>query len=273
MHSSSSTQWVLFTPELLEMILLQLDLRTLVASAQRVCRAWNGLIQGSSSLQEALFLKPIKKHKNNLTENTINPLLAEAFPAIFLQNEALFPRNKNEFTLADLDMIRNPEKKAAYLRPEASWRRMLIQQPPAFKLGIFCWSGSPFGYGIDYEMQQLKDTQQWHDGIRMEMLFEPLIFHSSLVPTFSPASIYWWGECSSSTILRRLQELGITTVPDIILCAYAMVSCTDSDSDFENDDQQVVDQIQAWYRNMGLQPKVLGDGWERTVYEKRGTWD
>ena len=153
MHFSTSNQWALLAPELLEMILLQLDMRTLVASAQRVCRAWNDLIRESSFIQEALFLKPIKKRKGNPPETTINPLLAEAFASIFEQNEAVFPQSKTEFTLIDLDMIQNPEKKAAYLRPEASWRRMLVQQPPAFKLGIFRWSGSPFGYGIGYEMQ------------------------------------------------------------------------------------------------------------------------
>ncbi|PYI11377.1 hypothetical protein BO78DRAFT_413846 [Aspergillus sclerotiicarbonarius CBS 121057] len=273
MHSFSSTQWALSTPELLEMILLQLDLRTLLASAQRVCRAWNGLIQESSFIQEALFLKPIKKRDSNPIERTLNPLLSETFPAIFQQNETIFPRNKEEFTLTNLDMIKKPEKKAAYLRPEASWRRMLIQQPPAFEIGIFRWWGNPFGYGFRYEIQQLKDAPRWHDGIRMERLFETLIFHSNLSPTFSPASIYWWGECSSPSILRHLKEIGITTVPDIILCTSSMVSCTDPDSDSEDDDRDVVDQIQAWYRNRGLQPKGLGDGWESTVHEKRGAWD
>jgi hypothetical protein len=30
-----------------------------------------------------------------------------------------------------------PAKREMYLRPEASWRRMLTQQPPVFTVGLF----------------------------------------------------------------------------------------------------------------------------------------
>lgn len=49
---------VLATPELLECVLLHLDMRTLLVSAQRACRVWHELIATSPALQEALFFKP-----------------------------------------------------------------------------------------------------------------------------------------------------------------------------------------------------------------------
>ncbi|KAL4954382.1 hypothetical protein BDW69DRAFT_163300, partial [Aspergillus filifer] len=56
----SAANRVLETPELLEMILVQTDMRTLLISAQRVCRTWKALIDHSPSLQRALFFTPVK---------------------------------------------------------------------------------------------------------------------------------------------------------------------------------------------------------------------
>lgn len=46
------------TPELLEAILLRVDMRTVLVSAQRVCQYWRELISQSSQLREHLYLKP-----------------------------------------------------------------------------------------------------------------------------------------------------------------------------------------------------------------------
>lgn len=45
-------------PELLELILLHVDLRTILTSAQRVSRAWHALVTTSTALQRALFFAP-----------------------------------------------------------------------------------------------------------------------------------------------------------------------------------------------------------------------
>lgn len=52
------TEQVLSTAELLELILLNLDLRTLLTTAQRTCRDWNSFIRDSHSLQENLYFIP-----------------------------------------------------------------------------------------------------------------------------------------------------------------------------------------------------------------------
>ncbi|KAJ5995143.1 hypothetical protein N7481_002120 [Penicillium waksmanii] len=56
---------VLTTPELLEIILLHLDIRTLLVSAQRVCQTWKVLIQTSPAIQQALFFRSATPNPNS----------------------------------------------------------------------------------------------------------------------------------------------------------------------------------------------------------------
>ncbi|PYH42454.1 F-box protein, partial [Aspergillus saccharolyticus JOP 1030-1] len=120
-------------PEILESILLQLDMRTLLTAAQLVCHEWRALITQSCRLQEKLFFRP-RMHGPPVP----NPLLAEVFPLVFPPSPPPLPgrvalAEKSGFrnlTFRYLDMIWNPRKQAAYTRTDASWRRMLIRQPP-----------------------------------------------------------------------------------------------------------------------------------------------
>ncbi|EIT73792.1 hypothetical protein AO1008_04814 [Aspergillus oryzae 100-8] len=117
--------------EILEAILLQTDIRTLLTSATRVCRSWHNIIQGSASLQAVLFLKPVKEpHKrirNPLIETDIWP---ELFRKRFRSPSDRSWQVKEEFPCMD------PDKEKAYLREEASWRRMLLHQPPTSHLAL-----------------------------------------------------------------------------------------------------------------------------------------
>lgn len=165
---------VLTTTELLEIILLHLDTRTLLISAGRVCQTWKVLIQTSPTIQQALFFRPVpnpntkkaklhghaksisnsllssplKKDTNSeqgsmneeespCTQPIYNSLLAQAFPPFFpsvyegnlVANEE---KKTSRFSFKDLDMLSSPEKKTAYMRREASWRKMLLRQPPVY---------------------------------------------------------------------------------------------------------------------------------------------
>lgn len=121
------------TPEMLEMILNRLDMRTLLTSAQRVCRSWGDMISKSPSLQRALFFTPIEDPKK-VEEKIPNPLLREAFLSIFPAND----RSKYyEFDLSSLAMSKDASAMARFTRKEASWRKMLVQQPPISGIGLF----------------------------------------------------------------------------------------------------------------------------------------
>lgn len=113
-------------PEIVQLVLLHSDMRTILTGAQRTCRFWNNVIQEFPSIQKHLFFTPIEEGD---VKKIPNPLLAELFPSFFF-------RERTRFTNESLDMVKNTHKAAAYLREEASWRRMLVQQPPANGLAL-----------------------------------------------------------------------------------------------------------------------------------------
>ncbi|PYH90958.1 hypothetical protein BO71DRAFT_401763 [Aspergillus ellipticus CBS 707.79] len=269
MHSSFAAQRALAITELRELIFRHLDWRTLLTSAQRVCRAWNTQIQDSSFLQESLFLLPVK---NTQAEKTLNPILMEVFPAFFHQNTDVFPQHKDdELILTDMDLMKNPAKKPAYLRPEASWRRMLVQQPPASGIAAIGASCSPFGYGGHQVVLQIKEDRKGKDGVRMGMLFELLVLDEA--SGNSGLEILWWNQGGVRKRLVWMMEREATEDPDIMVHSASSSTCTDTDSDFESEQRDTIETIRGDYRSMGLQGEVLGGQWERTVETWQGMWD
>ncbi|KAK0638568.1 hypothetical protein B0T16DRAFT_227119 [Cercophora newfieldiana] len=91
-----SLRKVLATPELVEAILLQVDRRLLLTSAQRVCTSWHDIIATSPSLQRYLFFlaSPATKTASPSapkTEFTPNPLLRDAFPCLYPNPNRMYP--------------------------------------------------------------------------------------------------------------------------------------------------------------------------------------
>ncbi|RHZ50508.1 F-box protein [Aspergillus thermomutatus] len=104
----SSTQSACGIPEILEMILLKLDMRTLLCM-QRTCRFWLSMIRESPAIQKALYFIPIENTPGQ--EKAQNPLLVEAFPALFNLSDADNPDDGyvyDERTLATFDMMKTP---------------------------------------------------------------------------------------------------------------------------------------------------------------------
>lgn len=106
--------------ELLEMVLLQLDPRSLL-KAQQVCQRWKQTITHSIRLQQALYLKPAKSSN---PKRTSNPLIEE----IILPQLLLRSRN---FVIPG----KHPNFEPCF-RQGASWRKMLPQQLPASTIGV-----------------------------------------------------------------------------------------------------------------------------------------
>lgn len=126
----SARDRALSVPEVLEIILLQLPLKDLLVNGQRVNRLFHDVITSSRSLQQALFFRPIRDASTMKVRT--NPLLRKKFPPWF-ENKWLMSRT---FVLSDhkhfwrLDWNSSKERAEAYARKEASWRRMLVAQPP-----------------------------------------------------------------------------------------------------------------------------------------------
>jgi hypothetical protein len=132
--SHSTPRAGILITEILETILLHTDMCTLLTSAQRVCHYWHDLIEKSNSLQAHIFFKPVKYEVSCDSKRIRNPLLDDnVWPFLQKQYDA---RER----LYAHDNGRNPRGRAKedkrYYRKSASWKRMLLQQPPTSNIGI-----------------------------------------------------------------------------------------------------------------------------------------
>lgn len=179
---------VLAMPELLENILLRVDMRTLLISAQRVCRHWHTLIRTSPLLQQALYLRaaaaaaaadPTPTTTETATPSTKNPLLAELFPPWFHTGE--------EYTMMDETTIPNlaiGKRTSAFYRNDASWRRMQVRQPPVTLLGEWKRSRGP----VQFDGLQLT---RYPRGLRMDDLYALVSKLSKRAPLPPPPPFFF----------------------------------------------------------------------------------
>ncbi|KAJ4392297.1 hypothetical protein N0V93_005922 [Gnomoniopsis smithogilvyi] len=167
---SISPIMVFTTPELLESILLNLDMRTFLISAVRVCRQWHDLIQRSISLQQALFLKSDEKLAEG-HEVRLNPLLVELFPLLFDSAATPDPHGFSDLAIEALPIGR---RRAAFYRLNASWRRMHLRHPSVRHVGL--WS-----LDIIKTRNDRLRLVQYDEGLRMEDFYFLVLKH-----------LYWW---------------------------------------------------------------------------------
>lgn len=217
MHITKSTaqSGALAVPEILTLVLQELDMYTLLISAQRVCHLWGSLIRETPSLQQNLFLEPTGE-KDNKLQRMFNPLLSMKFPTFLPKNDRPTNQLRECVDLTIIELITCPEKRPAYLRPEASWRRMLTQQPPAFTVVS---TSSFLGVGLDKTEGPRQDR-----GLRMGTLFEwvlsrPGYFFASGVAIFfggpSPVNTPFFN--SGGTVAEWYKE--VVANHDIIISA------------------------------------------------------
>ncbi|KAJ5360315.1 hypothetical protein N7517_009506 [Penicillium concentricum] len=270
------------TPEIVASILHQMDMRTLI-TAQGISRTWKDLICTTQSLQETLFLRPIS-HDLDLSTRVENPLLAEAFPSIFDNEEG-------DICLTDLTWEKNPAVREMFIRPEASWRRMLTHQPPLYRVGTFKSRCSPFGWSWSKKKASVPEG-----GLRMAPLFEFLIDRSwqawaygeSIVASF-PASLPGGLLRSNSSKSWNEEERDWKEMDgqfDLVLEISSSTTCT-SEEDYEDGMKEMEEarekgvvfpdtDLTVWkricecYQELGLKM----DGFKLEKFdEARGMWD
>lgn len=174
----TACETVLTTPELFEIILLHFHLRDLL-QAQRVNRTFNAMITNSPSVQRALFFRGKSTeviapeahdqigHQSVTWEQ--NSLLCQAFPAWFrMLPSSLHWIGKRNYkdTFDHLDWNSSEERRRAYARREASWRRMLVVQPPTTLLEV---RGHIHAMGGDRERT---GKVILNDGVTMGLLYD-----------------------------------------------------------------------------------------------------
>lgn len=203
----------LSTPELLIAIFQYTDQRTLLVSALRVSRHWHALITTTPSLQRHLFFRPDRhatRIPGHITAKTQNPLLKDIFAAWFENTNSFTPRPapgvnpKWAFPATammgykrfhELPLFRmggnsaessprwtpyarrtqSMETMNPFLRPEASWRRMLTSQPACHLV----WSNAKRGPGASLRRDagETKMTR-YEDGLRMGEVYDIILRHS-----------------------------------------------------------------------------------------------
>jgi hypothetical protein len=125
---STAKDKVIITPELLELILSQLPIRNLFLVAPLVSKTWQAVAR-TPVLQRAIFFEP----DPSATVPTQNPLLVEIFSPFFAQanEESSWPGSVS--TIQAMQWAKNPN---AFKRADASWRRMLVTQPPVQSMAM-----------------------------------------------------------------------------------------------------------------------------------------
>ena len=155
LNGKRNSSLVFSIPELLENILHWLPMADLLINAQRVDRYFHTTIVSSPCLQRQLFFQLDPHHRavcwstssdcnrptddiNDQIECSLNPLLWKRFPLlpehIAGRIEHCFSTGTSGWTHFGWKRLSN--RRVAFVRKEASWRRMLISQFPAYKLGI-----------------------------------------------------------------------------------------------------------------------------------------
>jgi hypothetical protein len=289
MHANGSHQHrVLEIPEIMLSILRQMDMATLLTS-QRVCHMWADLIRESKTLQQDLYFLPISDEGNDEPRYR-NPLLAEKFP--FLKQLINLNNGQNvgfwdnmghdwvDIKLKNLDLLRSPTKHDQYMRPEASWRRMLVYQPPLYTVGKFSGQAGRFGT----KWQQSKAAEQ-SNGLQMAALFYWVV-RLLFGKTYGTEISIYIGKDLSADIKQRVagptglrcqmsDELDrMVREFDIVLARkYAFAGCSTYDSDGEEIDEPptendiIVEQLHGVYREMtrtlhGLDFETYNEGFD-----------
>ncbi|KAK8173436.1 hypothetical protein IWX90DRAFT_381011, partial [Phyllosticta citrichinensis] len=163
-QQKTARDFVLGNPDFLERILLSCPVSTILHS-QQVSRVWKIIVASSGPLQQALFLRTEPRQTNSIgsTRWKSNPLLEAAFPAWFVE---IRHRHHMPGIEAFDEMDWTDERRQAFTRAEASWRKMLPIQPAVSVLEIKNFSHGKTMDGLSNDVAYLDG------GLRMGTLYD-----------------------------------------------------------------------------------------------------
>ncbi|KAJ5673108.1 hypothetical protein N7507_002235 [Penicillium longicatenatum] len=133
MELQPQESWII---QQLKMILARMDMCTLLRSAQRVSRTWFVLISKSPSDQKTRFSTQINDFEWRIWRidgNILNLLLTETFLSLFPAKDRLY---SCWFEVHDLPMTKDASTLARFVRKNAGWRKMLVQQALVSDIGL-----------------------------------------------------------------------------------------------------------------------------------------
>ncbi|KAK7049189.1 putative MFS transporter [Favolaschia claudopus] len=118
---------VMSTPELLELILIDVPRLDLLLSAPLVCKTWQATTK-TPTIQRLLFFLPDPTIP--ASERILNPLLEAKLPPFFTPDPYGQGGNWCRVAYRHIRLMPWSKKVKAFTCAEASWRRMLTTQPP-----------------------------------------------------------------------------------------------------------------------------------------------
>ncbi|OTB17885.1 hypothetical protein K445DRAFT_20353 [Daldinia sp. EC12] len=141
---ASALERVWNVTELLESILSKVDDRDVLVNAQRVSKRWRDVIKASPTTQKALFFRPSSVPLAPFQTYSVNRFIVAALPFLFNKLvstggdlEPLKPYG--DVTIGDLACHFDFEFRRKWLADNASWRGMLVSQPPIKKVQWQVW--------------------------------------------------------------------------------------------------------------------------------------
>ncbi|KAJ7890584.1 hypothetical protein B0H14DRAFT_1110496 [Mycena olivaceomarginata] len=203
---SNAQETVISTLELLELTLSHLPMRDLLVTAPLVSKTWQAITL-TPALQRALFFQPDPESSAPRIQNA---LLAELFPPFF-ELAALDWSGwawQDAVTIQEMPWSMAPD---AFRRAEASWRRMLVCQPPARRMTVIERDGEIERSGrVDLDGSE---------PLRMDVLYDLVL---RLVNGGDVQFCVWWDTTRKSHAehMDRDCELG-----EIGLALMSTVSC------------------------------------------------
>ncbi|KAJ7607083.1 hypothetical protein DFH06DRAFT_1250145 [Mycena polygramma] len=129
---STAQDAVSSTPELLERILALLPMQNLLVTAPLVSKTWQATTL-TPLLQRILFFQP---DPTSISEPVQNPLLVAKFPPPFFAQKS---GDQSRWSWPSANSIKKLPWAAApeaFRRRDASWRRMLVRQPPVRSMSV-----------------------------------------------------------------------------------------------------------------------------------------
>ncbi|KAK7039734.1 putative MFS transporter [Favolaschia claudopus] len=241
MANSTAQDTVISSPELLEVVLSHLPMHDLLCIAPLVNKTWQATTT-TPFLQRVLFFE--SDPSADPSDPTRNPLLTEIFSPFFTRLENRYTTWPGSlFSIKAMPWAKNPD---AFKRAGASWRRMLVTQPPVRRLAVEYVSIAP-------TYSSTRSATMSDLSLRMGYLYDMVL------PLAEDGVLFWvdWhgalhaspGHNSDSTL--HLQKTFSCLIDDEV----------ERDTQFDSEDMQKVEipfgPSEPWRAKVGRQSVIL----------------
>lgn len=161
-RESDATTKALLLPEILTGILLELEFHEILINCSRVCRTWKITVDESPKILQKLDFTPdTKEVPKGRNISCFMKILAHPSTDISTSLIPRLPKDRLKVIWFTWDKVgTNP----AFAHPNASWRKMLLVQPP-LSVSYCIDRNDVLSYGTDVRLGEIYDNwKKWKGG-------------------------------------------------------------------------------------------------------------